>query len=208
MGLAGAARRRAIAQSCVYYFWYLALGATISSLGALLPGIGRQTGATLEQQKYLVPPRATGFGLGSVLGGWLLERADGHRIMAAAAAATTAVNLVMAGASSFSIVLAMQLCYGLLGGCSEVVINTLTIQVWGEDVGPYMQFLHACFAIGAAALPQTPTPPTLATLPAGTVFGPLVVAVVLQLSDGVVAPAFIVFAAFTFPTWCEILTEI
>ena len=31
-------------------------------------------------------------------------------------------------------------------------------------------------------------------------FGPLVVAVVLQLSDGVVAPAFIVFAAFTFPT--------
>eukprot|EP01045_Picozoa_sp_COSAG04_P035141 COSAG04_NODE_7989_length_1038_cov_1.462194_1_plen_191_part_00 len=37
-------------------------------------------------------------------------------------------------------------------------------------------------------------------LPAGTVFGPLVVAVVLQLSDGVVAPAFIVFAAFTFPT--------
>ena len=48
----------------------------------------------------------------------------------------------------------------------------------------------------------------LATLPAGTVFGPLVVAVVLQLSDGVVAPAFIVFAAFTFPTWCEILTEI
>ena len=158
MGLAGAARRRAIAQSCVYYFWYLALGATISSLGALLPGIGRQTGATLEQQKYLVPPRATGFGLGSVLGGWLLERADGHRIMAAAAASTTAVNLVMAGASSFSVVLAMQLCYGLLGGCSEVVINTLTIQVWGEDVGPYMQFLHACFAIGAGP-PPCPRPP-------------------------------------------------
>eukprot|EP01046_Picozoa_sp_COSAG06_P078421 COSAG06_NODE_26033_length_623_cov_0.988550_1_plen_94_part_10 len=42
-----------------------------------------------------------GFGVGSIFGGWLLERADGHRIMAAAAGATTAVNLVMAMASSF-----------------------------------------------------------------------------------------------------------
>ena len=95
-----AARRRALLCSCVYYWWYFALGATISSLGSLLPGIGRQTGATLEQQKWLVPPRATGFGVGSIFGGWLLERADGHRIMAAAAGATTAVNLVMAMAET------------------------------------------------------------------------------------------------------------
>ena len=64
MGMTGAARRRALLCSCVYYWWYFALGATISSLGSLLPGIGRQTGATLEQQKWLVPPRATGFGVG------------------------------------------------------------------------------------------------------------------------------------------------
>ena len=62
------------------------------------------------------------------MGGWLLERADGHRIMAAAAGATTVVNIVMAMASSFELVVAMQLCYGLLGGGSEVVINTLTLQ--------------------------------------------------------------------------------
>lgn len=103
--------------------------ALITSLAAAHhAGIGRQTGATLEQQKWLVPPRATGFGLGSIVGGWLLERADGHRIMAAAAGATTVVNIVMAMASSFELVVAMQLCYGLLGGGSEVVINTLTLQ--------------------------------------------------------------------------------
>jgi hypothetical protein len=62
------------------------------------------------------------------VGGWLLERADGHRIMAAAAGATTVVNIVMAMASSFELVVVMQLCYGLLGGGSEVVINTLTLQ--------------------------------------------------------------------------------
>ena len=112
MPLTGAARRRGLAQSAVYYFWYFALGAVISSLGALLPGIGRQTGASIEQQKWLVPPRATGFGLGSIAGGWLLERFDGHRLMAGAAGATTCVNLVMVVASSFELVLAMQLCYG------------------------------------------------------------------------------------------------
>ena len=128
MPLSGSDRRRKLLCSFVYYWWYFALGATISSLGSLLPGIGRQTGATLEQQKWLVPPRATGFGVGSIIGGWLLERADGHRIMAAAAAATTIVNMVMAFASSFELVVVMQLCYGLLGGGSEVVINTLTLQ--------------------------------------------------------------------------------
>ena len=145
MGMTGAARRRALLCSCVYYWWYFALGATISSLGSLLPGIGRQTGATLEQQKWLVPPRATGFGVGSIFGGWLLERADGHRIMAAAAGATTAVNLVMAMASSFELVLVMQLCYGLLGGCSEVVINTLTLQCAHIYHPPPLQLLAAVF---------------------------------------------------------------
>lgn len=128
MGMTSVDRGRKLLCSCVYYWWYFALGATISSLGSLLPGIGRQTNATLEQQKWLVPPRATGFGVGSIIGGNLLERADGHRIMATAAAATTAVNLIMATASSFELVVLMQLCYGLLGGCSEVVINTLTLQ--------------------------------------------------------------------------------
>jgi MFS family permease len=92
-----------------------------------------------------VPPRATGFGVGSIFGGWLLERADGHRIMAAAAGATTAVNLVMAMASSFELVLVMQLCYGLLGGCSEVVINTLTLQCAHIYHSPPLQLLAAVF---------------------------------------------------------------
>ena len=38
----------------------------------------------------------------------------------------------------------------------------VSCRVWGADVGPYMQFLHACFAIG-------------------TVFGPLVVGIVLDM---------------------------
>lgn len=74
--------------------------------------------------------------------------------MAVAAACTTVVNIVMSMASSFELVLVMQLCYGLLGGGSEVVINTLTLQVWGEHVGPYMQLLHACFAIGTVVRPM------------------------------------------------------
>eukprot|EP01050_Picozoa_sp_SAG11_P012896 SAG11_NODE_1466_length_4856_cov_1.714736_1_plen_481_part_00 len=176
-----AERRQALKVSTVYYMWYFALGCTISSLGALLPGIARQTGSTPDQQKWFVPPRATGFGVGSVVGGMLLERFDGHRLMAVAAAATTAVNLAMATAGSFELVLVLQLCYGLLGGGSEDVINTLTLQVWGEHVGPYMQLLHACFALG-------------------TVVGPVVVGAVLQLSGGTVAPAFAVFAAFTVPS--------
>ena len=179
MGLTGAARRKALSQSAVYYSFYMALGATIASLGALLPGIGRQTHATLEQQKWLVPPRAMGFGLGSVLGGLLLAKLDGHRLMGGCAACLAVVCVLMAYISSIWVMLGAQFMYGALAGCSEVVINTLTLQVWREDVGPYMQFLHACFAIG-------------------TVVGPVVVGVVLELADGDVAPVFLVFAAFTF----------
>ena len=119
--------------------------------------------------------------MGSIVGGLLLERLDGHRLMAAAAAGICAVNLVMATTSSFEVVLGMQLATGLLGGASEVVINTLTLRAWGADVGPWMQLLHACFALG-------------------TVFGPLVVGVVLGASGGVVAPVFLVFAVFTAPS--------
>ena len=54
------------------------------------------------------------------------------------------------------VVLRVAALTSVIIGCAS------TRRVWGADVGPYMQLLHACFAIG-------------------TVFGPLVVGIVLDM---------------------------
>lgn len=129
------------------------LGLGIASLGPALLVLALQTSSTLRETGYCFAARSVGYLLGS-FSGPLYDKLPAHRVLSGA--------LLLAGLGSLLIpvvrsVAALGLVVSFQGaamGFVDTGANVLLIYLYGAEVGPFLQFIHFGFAVGAFLSPM------------------------------------------------------
>ncbi|MFW3616596.1 MFS transporter [Billgrantia antri] len=136
-----------------YFVVFIAIGMCVGLLGPTLPYLADMTGSGMSQIAILFTARALGTMLGSVLSGMLIDRFDGHRVLA------TMLLLLAAGLAAvpFSQALALLTVVLFLLGLAEVSVNaganTLLLWTHGPASPPWISALHFCFGLGNMLIP-------------------------------------------------------
>ncbi|MCE8017770.1 MFS transporter [Halomonas sp. MCCC 1A17488] len=136
-----------------YFIAFIAIGMCVGLLGPTLPHLAGMTGSGMGQIAILFTARALGTMLGSVLSGVLIDRFDGHRVLAAM------LLLLAAGLAAvpFSQALVLLTAVMFLLGLAEVSVNaganTLLLWTHGPASPPWISALHFCFGLGNMLIP-------------------------------------------------------
>ena len=146
-------RRVRLTQSAAYFAAFVALGLFGASLGPTLPGLAENTRSAISQISFLFTARATGYLIGSFIGGRLYDRVPGHLVMGLGLAAMAVVLFVMPVIPLLWLLLVVILIGGIAEGALDVGGNTLLVWVHREKVGPFMNALHFFFGVGAFLSP-------------------------------------------------------
>lgn len=139
--------------TATYYAAFIILGLTTASLGPLLPSLADQTLVRLSQVSILFTTRSLGYLLGSLLGGRIYDRREGHPVIAVA---LILVAICLASIPAIPLLWGMALIMVLLGGAegsTDVGGNTLLIWLHGKKVPPFMNGLHFFFGVGSLISP-------------------------------------------------------
>ena len=140
-------------QFIAYSIAFIALGFTTASLGPMLPTLAKQTGVGLSTIGFLFTARSFGFMLGSFQGGKLLDKFDGHRMIAIAIAVMSLMMFATPLSKWFASLLLVMLLLGIAESVLDVGTNALLIWTHAERVGPYMNGTHFFYGIGALFTP-------------------------------------------------------
>ncbi len=181
---AGSAKAlRPMASTYGYFAAIMALGLVSASLGPTLPGLVEQTGSTYQRISYLFLARSTGYMLGSLLGGKILDRLPGHSVIMAAMILIAVTLFTVPTVPILWLLAAVLVVTGMAEGSVDVGSNALLIWVHRSKVGPYMQGLHLFFGIGAF-------------------ISPIIIVQVMQMTGGIRAPYWVLaFLALPVALW-------
>jgi MFS transporter, FHS family, Na+ dependent glucose transporter 1 len=139
--------------TALYYVAFVLLGLTVAAEGPTLLKLAEHTSSALDQISSLFLFSSFGYLIGSFIGGRIYDRIPGHRFMAGILLflgfMVSLVPLAPTRLSLFAIVLIL----GLAKGALDVGCNTLLLWVHTENVGPFMNGLHAFFGVGAFIAP-------------------------------------------------------
>ena len=144
---------RPLAATYAYYGAFIGLGLISASLGPTLPALAEQTHVALGDISFLFATRASGYLLGSLLGGRLYDRMAGHPVMAIA---LLLMGVAMATVPFISLLWGLALVLLAIGigeGTLDVGGNALLVWVHRARVGPFMNALHFFFGMGAFLSP-------------------------------------------------------
>lgn len=146
-------RNPAYKPTLAYYAAFIGLGLISAVLGPTLPALADITETSFGQISILFIARSLGYVLGSMLGGYWLDRASGHPVMIGMLTGVI-ILLVVTPITPFLWLLAgIIFLTGLARGVVDVGGNTLLVWVHGENVGPFMNALHLFYGVGSFLAP-------------------------------------------------------
>ncbi len=147
------ASRGKLAQTGGYYLAFIALGLVTASLGPTLSGLAEHVDASLDEISILFTAGATGYLIGSLLGGRAYDRAPGQVVMGGVLLLLAVLMALVPLVPWLWLLAAVTLLRGAASGTVDVGGNTLLVWLHGRDVGPFMNGLHFCFGLGAFVSP-------------------------------------------------------
>ncbi len=140
-------------QTIGYFLAFITLGLVTASLGPALPYLAAQTGSELNQISILFTTKATGYLLGSIIGGRFYDRLPGHKVMFVGLVGMI-ISVILTPIVSLLWLLGLLLFFlGAMEGAVDVGGNTLLVWVHRSEVGPYMNTLHLFFGVGTFLAP-------------------------------------------------------
>jgi FHS family Na+ dependent glucose MFS transporter 1 len=165
-------RRLVVAISIAYFAAFLGVGIVIASLGPIMLALSAQTGAEVDELAFLFTSRAVGYLLGSIVGGALVDKIPGHRVMFAGLIANSVATAMFPLLKSIPLLALLSSVQGLTMGFLDTgtasarglssrcrprslltATNVLLLWLHGDKSGPWMQAMHCCFGIGALVSP-------------------------------------------------------
>jgi len=149
-----------------YYLAFILLGLTLGAEGPTLPKLAENTSSTLDQISLIFFSGSLGYLLGSYISGRIYDRLPGHKFLAGVILLLGIIIAFVPAATALWMLLVITLIAGFAKGSLDVGGNTLILWVHHEQVGPFMNGLHALFGLGAFV-------------------GPLIVARVLAITDNI-----------------------
>jgi MFS family permease len=137
----------------LYFAAFVALGLSAGAFGPAIALVADSTSTALTAISIVFIAHGLGRACGSLLGGWLLERMNSHRLIAAAIGVCAAMCLALPIIPGLFGLIAVATVLGVAVNIVDVACNASIIQVHGARVGPFMNALHATFGIGGAIAP-------------------------------------------------------
>lgn len=136
-----------------YGFCFFSLGLGTAALGPMLPFLAENAAVSLAQISFLFTSDSLGYMLGSVGGGRLYDRFEGHRLMILAIALMVIFSIVIPLTRIYTILLFVMFLFGLSRGLLDIGGNVNLLWIFKSNVGPYMNGLHFSFGVGAFLAP-------------------------------------------------------
>lgn len=164
-----------------YFLAFIALGMTTAVLGPTLPGLAKQTNSQLSGISFLFATRSLGFLLGALLAGRVYDRFPGHPVIAVALLFMSLSLMLIPLMTQLWLLTAVLFVAGVVESGVDVGSNTLLTWRLGDKVGPAMNGLHFFFGLGAF-------------------LSPIIIAQVMQASDGSIRQAYWILALIVLPT--------
>jgi FHS family Na+ dependent glucose MFS transporter 1 len=143
----------AFRQSIGYFALFLCLGLDMSVIGPTLNNLAEQTGSTLGEIGMIFFLGAGGVSLGTLLGGWTLDRTSGRLVLGAAQILSGSLLFLVPHVRWYVLLLALFVVKGIAGGVVGTGANTLIQWTHGAKAGPYVNALHFFFGLGAFLSP-------------------------------------------------------
>jgi FHS family Na+ dependent glucose MFS transporter 1 len=145
-------KNEAIVRTFHYYFLFIYLGLATGITGPTLPALSTQTNVSLGQMGYIFLLSSIGYGLGTVLGGRLLDRYKGHTILGLGQLMSAVLIMLVPVVPWFWLLMLIVMLKGISDGQLNGV-NTLLVWTHAAKAGPFMNALHFFFGLGAFIAP-------------------------------------------------------
>ena len=133
---------------------FVSLGLPDGLLGVAWPSIRASFGLELDALGALLVAATTGYVASSFSSGHLLGRINLGTVLAVSCGLTATALLGYASASAWLVVLALGAVLGLGSGAIDAALNTYVATHHGPRM---LNWLHACFGVGAASGPLVMT---------------------------------------------------
>ena len=144
--------RQKVLLTLVYCGSFLCLGLLVAGLGPSLPTLGRNTHSPDQRMGATVTSRALGYLAGSTSGP-VFHRLPGNKMVATSLVVTCIVCFLIPHITSFALMCTLFAFQGISMGMLDAGCNLMTLWLHQENCDPYIQALHAAFAIGAVISP-------------------------------------------------------
>jgi FHS family Na+ dependent glucose MFS transporter 1 len=145
---------RSIPASVVLYWCtFLAVGLSVSILGPALTDLRERSGTDIGGIGVLFVAQAAGYVVGSMVGGRLFDRFDGHRVFAGALLVMAGGLIAVSTLSTIGALFGVFLMIGVGASTVDVGANALLMWELGDQGGRAMNVLHLCFGLGALSAP-------------------------------------------------------
>ncbi len=125
------------------------LGALLSAIGASLPSIQDFFGISIGQTGKVSASFQLCYAAFCFLGGFLTDLLGKNRVLMAGGFLYGACTLILGIPSGFQANLFVFTIAGIGAGLLFMGANTMTIQLFPEQRGKFLNLLHLCFAIGS-----------------------------------------------------------
>lgn len=136
-----------------YFTTFIGLGLISAVLGPTLPALAEITQTSFGEISILFLVHSLGYFIGSIAGGYLLDRVSGHPVITLALIASSILMIIIPVTAYLWLLAGIVFVTGFARGIVDVGGNTLLAWVHGEKVGPFMNALHLFYGIGAFLAP-------------------------------------------------------
>lgn len=144
--------RQKVLLTLVYCGAFLCLGLLLAGLGPSLPTLGRNTHTADQRMGATVTSRALGYLAGSTSGP-VFHKLPGNKMVAISLIVTCAVCFLVPVLTNFALLCTLFVFQGISMGMLDTGCNLMTLWLHRENCDPYIQSLHAAFAVGAVISP-------------------------------------------------------
>jgi MFS transporter, FHS family, Na+ dependent glucose transporter 1 len=136
-----------------YFLLFVCLGLDLAVLGPTLPALAAQTGTTVAAMGMIFLVSPIGYGVGTLLGGWLFDWAPGRVILGVAQLVSGGMLFFVPAISWFPLLMVLFVIKGVGGGVINTGANTLMTWMHGDKASPFINALHFFFGLGTFIAP-------------------------------------------------------
>lgn len=138
----------------IAFLAFISIGVPDAVLGVAWPSIRQTFGLAVSQLGALLISGMVGYLVSCFYGGMLIERLGVGKLLAVSSIAITAVACANALAPAWGVMVGFGLLSGLGAGAIDAGLNVYAARHFSPQV---MNWMHACYGIGAAAGPAMMT---------------------------------------------------
>lgn len=137
----------------ICYYGYFVIGLVITAIGPLIPVLQETFGLSLGEAGTVFVAQGIGYAVAVMLGGALSDRIGRRPVLLAGSAGIAVAFLAFFAAGSWPVALFLFFVASVGAGTVESAINSLAVDLAGDDAGRVLNLLHFFPAAGAVVGP-------------------------------------------------------